>query len=341
MTTTRIVVIGASAGGIETLRMLVSGLPANFPAAICIVLHTSPQSPGVLPGILARAGHLPAVNARDTEPLRPGHIYVAPPDHHLVLEPGRVRVTKGPRENRFRPAIDPLFRSAAQVYGPAGIGVVLTGNLDDGTAGLWAIKRLGGTAIVQDPDDALFPSMPLSAVNHVEVDHVVPLADIAPLLVRLTATSRTDEGALTVPDEMDVEIRIAKEENPIEAGLEQIAQPSRFACPECHGVLLKVVDGGRVRFRCHTGHAYSAESLLADIEEATHDALWNAIRALEESGMLMQHMASHLDSDAHVRRAGHDADVARLRRRAEEAHQQAEAVRALTSGRTPAAPAEG
>ena len=157
-----VVVIGASAGGIEALRTMVAALPRDFPAPVCVVVHTSPEGPGMLDGILARAGVLPATNARNHERLHPGHIYVAPPDFHLILEPGLLRVTKGPRENRFRPAIDPLFRSAAQVYGPQTIGVILTGGLDDGADGLWAVKRLGGTAIVQDPAEALFPSMPLA-----------------------------------------------------------------------------------------------------------------------------------------------------------------------------------
>src|SRR5687768_9810566 len=170
MRTKQVVVVGASAGGIEALRELVAGLPADFPAPVCIVLHTAPQAPGVLDSILSRSGPLPARNAADRDRLEPGRIYIAPPDCHLLVEPGRTRVTKGPRENRFRPAIDPLFRSAAQVFGPGAIGVVLTGSLDDGTSGLDVIKRLGGTAVVQDPVDALYPSMPQSAIDHVEVD---------------------------------------------------------------------------------------------------------------------------------------------------------------------------
>src|SRR6266511_261175 len=200
----RIVVVGTSAGGIETLRALVGQLPRDFAAPICIVMHTAAESPGVLAEILTRAGPLPAVNARNAERLVAGRIYVPPPDFHLVVEPGRVRVTKGPRENRFRPAIDPLFRSAAQVYGHAAIGVILTGNLDDGTAGLWTSKQLGGVAIVQDPIDALFPSMPRSALAHVNVDHRVPLSDIPPLLVRLTATPSEAPEPIVVPKEIEV-----------------------------------------------------------------------------------------------------------------------------------------
>jgi len=275
MRTKRVVVVGASAGGIEALRTLVSGLPADFAAAVCVVLHISPESPGILGDILSRSGPLPAIPAVNGEPLQPGRVYVAPPDCHLLVEPGRLRVTKGPRENRFRPAIDPLFRSAAQVYGPGAIGVILTGSLDDGTAGLWAIKQLGGTAIVQDPAEALFTSMPQNAIDHVDVDQVLPLAAIAPLLVELTTVGVAADAAVPVPlpEPMHIEVRIAMEENPIDAGLERVGEPSRFACPECHGVLLQLKEGSRFRFRCHTGHAYSVASLLAAISEGSEESL--------------------------------------------------------------------
>src|SRR5436190_23370092 len=160
----QIVVVGTSAGGIEALRTLAAALPADFRAPMCVVMHTAPQSPGVLHEILSRSGPLVATLACSGERLRAGRVYIAPPDHHLLVEPGKLRVTKGPKENRFRPAIDPLFRSAAQVYGPRAIGVVLTGSLDDGSAGLWAVKQLGGTAVVQDPADALYPAMPQNAM---------------------------------------------------------------------------------------------------------------------------------------------------------------------------------
>ena len=185
MSVERIVVIGASSGGIAAIRKIVAELPAAFPVPICVVVHMSRDSPGILDQILDRAGELPATAARNGERIRSGHIYVAPPDSHLVLEPGVLRLTKGPKENRFRPAIDPLFRSAAQVYGPAATGVVLTGLLDDGTAGLWAIRQLGGISIVQDPADALFPSMPRSAIAYVAPDYIVPLSHVAPLLIAL------------------------------------------------------------------------------------------------------------------------------------------------------------
>jgi two-component system chemotaxis response regulator CheB len=326
----QVVVIGASAGGIEALRVIVAALPPDFAAPICVVLHSAPQSPSILDAILTRAGRLSATNATNGERLQPGHIYVAPPDFHLVIEPGVVRVTKGPRENRFRPAIDPLFRSAAQIYGPGAIGLILTGGLDDGTDGLWAIKQLGGTAIVQDPLEALFPSMPQNAIDHVTVDHILPLAEIAPMLVRLTsAPVEPAPPALDVPELLQVEVKIAMEHNPIDAGLERIGKPSRFACPECHGVLLELKEGMRTKFRCHTGHAYSVASLLAAIGEGIEESLWTAIRALEEGQLLMTRMAEHLQ-------ANHDTESAeQLMDRAAEARKQSDVIRQLVMQRDP------
>ena len=290
-----IVVIGASAGGIEALRMLVGRLPADLPASLFIVLHTSPEAPSMLADILGRSGSLSTVTPNDGERIRPGTIYVAPPDRHLLVEPNRVRVTRGPKENRFRPAVDPLFRSAAQTYGPRVVGVILTGYLDDGTAGLWTVKQLGGTAVVQDPADALVPFMPLNAVTHVKVDYCLPLEEIAPLLVRLTSETAEEEGAFQVPKEVEIEVNIAKEQKALDAGVLQLGEPSNYACPECHGVLLQMKEGTLYRFRCHTGHAYSIESLLTDITEKMDDALWNSIRAFEEGELFMRHMAQHLD----------------------------------------------
>jgi len=291
-----IVVIGASAGGIEALRVLVGGLPADLPASLFLVLHTSPEAPSMLADILDRSGRLPAIVPDDGEHIQPGTIYVAPPDRHLLVEPNRVRVTRGPKENRFRPAIDPLFRSAAQTYGPRVIGVILTGYLDDGTAGLWTVKQLGGTAVVQDPADALVPFMPLNAVSHVKVDYCLPLEEIAPLLVRLATEAAEEEGAFQVPKDVEIEVNIAKEQKALDAGVLQLGEPSNYACPECHGVLLQVKDSGSLfRFRCHTGHAYSIESLLTEITEEMDDALWNSIRAFEEGELFMRQMAQHLD----------------------------------------------
>jgi two-component system chemotaxis response regulator CheB len=288
----RVVVVGASAGGIDALRVLTADLPIDFTAPIVIVLHMSPESPGILHDILNRSGPLHASPARNGERLQPGRIYVSPPDVHLLIEPGELRVTRGPKENRFRPAIDPLFRTAAQVYGPAAIGVILTGSLDDGTAGLWAIKKMGGTTVVQDPRDALYPDMPANAAQHIDVDHCVPLAGIAPLLVRLTAAP-VDDHAVDLPEHTQVEIKIAREEDPLEAGLREVTEPSSISCPECHGVLMQLKEEGRIRFRCHTGHAYSSESLVAEVTEGIEEALWIAMRSLQEGGLLMRQLAEH------------------------------------------------
>src|SRR4051794_20027692 len=287
MPDTRIVVIGTSGGGLDALRTIVTDLPADFPAPIAIVMHTAPDSPGVLADILARVGRLPAISVTATERLHPGTIYVAAPDYHLVVEPGRIRATKGPKENRFRPAIDPLFRRAAQLCGRGAAGVIHPGNLGEGRAGLWRGKQLGGTAIVQDPADAVCATMPDSALRHVRVDHCVPLVDIAPLLASAVAEPR-DEGDFAVPDETRAEVDIAKERHPKDAGLQHIAEPSPYACPECHGVLLQLKGDGPTRFRCHTGHAYSIESLMAEVDDKIDEALWNAIRTLEEAVLLWE-----------------------------------------------------
>jgi len=316
-----IIVVGASAGGIEALRVLAGGLPADLPASLFVVLHTSPDSPAMLAGILDRSGGLPALSPKDGDRIRPGTIYVAPPDRHLLIEPNLMRVTRGPKENRFRPAVDPLFRSAAQTYGPRVVGVILTGYLDDGTAGLWTVKQLGGTAVVQDPADALVPSMPLNAVTHVKVDYCLPLDEIAPLLVRLTTEVAKDKGAYPVPKEVEIEVNIAKELKALDAGVLQLGEPSSYACPECHGVLLQMKEGTRFRFRCHTGHGFSMESLLADITEKMDDALWNSIRAFEEGELFMRHMAQHLGNGEN----SHSAES--FLERADEAKRQANLMR--------------
>jgi two-component system chemotaxis response regulator CheB len=317
-----IIVIGASAGGIDALKALVGLLPRDFRASVFIVLHVAPYSLGILPEILERAGPLPAANAKDWERIEPGRIYVAPPDFHLLVEqPGHVRLTRGPRENRFRPAVDPLFRSAARAYGPRVVGVVLTGWLDDGTAGLWAVKERGGTAVVQHPDDAFAPSMPLNAIKHVEVDHIVPVEEIAPLLVRLASAPAGEGGEHLVSEEMETEVKIAGEKSALESGIMGWGEPSVYACPDCHGVLLQLKEGGHMRFRCHTGHAYSVDSLLAEFGEKSEESLWSAIRALEESVLLMRELARHYDEHHH----GSDAET--LLRKAQESQQRAEMVR--------------
>ena len=325
MATEDIIVVGASAGGIEALRTLVSNLPSDFPASIFVVLHTGSDSPGLLDQILQQVTSIRVRNPIDKEQIQPNRIYVAPPDYHLLIEPGTICLSRGPKENRFRPAIDPLFRSAAQIYGPKVIGVILTGGLDDGTAGLWAIKKLGGTAIVQDPEEALFPSMPANALKHVTVDHCVPLAEIAPLLIRLVQTPADDRVRYDMPEHLDIEVKIAKLDPGIEQDIRNVWDKSSYTCPECHGVLLQLKEGDRARFRCHTGHAFSPDTLLAEITESVEESLWTAIRNIEESVMLMRHMAKHMQE--------HDPFAAReFLRKADQAKMRSQLVREAVKG---------
>jgi two-component system chemotaxis response regulator CheB len=252
---------------------------------------------------------------------RPGRIYVAPPDRHLVVEPGYIRVTRGPKENRFRPSVDVLFRSAALAYGSQVIGVVLTGSLDDGAAGLYAVKERGGIAIVQDPFEALYPSMPKAAMKAVTVDHCVSVTEMGSLLVRLTNETVEEEAGNPPDDKMEIEVGVAREDNAFEQGVMKLGTPSIYTCPECHGTLLRLKEGNLIRFRCHTGHAYSLDSLLVEVTKGIEDALWNTLRAIEESELLMRHMAGHL-------RESNDSETEALfLQKAEEAKRRADLVR--------------
>jgi two-component system chemotaxis response regulator CheB len=298
METRNIIVIGASAGGFDALKKLVAGLPKDFRDSIFIVWHMSPDVRGVLPQVLNRCGSLPAAHALDGELIEPNRIYVAPPDRHLLVEKGRMRVTRGPKENRFRPAVDPLFRSAAYAYGNRVIGVILSGALDDGTAGLWTIKNRGGIAVVQDPKDAEVSSMPENALREVAVDYTVPISEMAALLVRLSqeGVAENSEAMMkeTAEDEKTrTEIRIAAEDSAFESGIMNLGVLTPYTCPDCHGVLSALRDGNLMRFRCHTGHAFSADSLLAAVTESVEEGLYSAMRGIEESELLLNHLGDH------------------------------------------------
>lgn len=287
-----IVVVGASAGGMATLEKLVAGLPPDLPAAVFVVWHLSPGVKSVLPSVLTRAGPLSATHPSDGDAIKPGRIYVAPNDHHLLLERGYVRVAKGPKENRFRPAVDPLFRSAAYIYSTRVIGIVLSGALDDGTAGLWAINLRGGTAIVQDPADAVHRSMPLNALDNVEVDYKVPVAEMGSLLGRITREQAAPEPLIAAHEreKMEAEVKIAREVDSRVENILQYGELSAFTCPECHGVLSMFRDGNIVRFRCHTGHAMSSATLLEANTEQVEQRLYDAMRALDETIMLLNQL---------------------------------------------------
>ena len=294
-----IIVIGASSGGFAALKKLVADLPADLPASIFVVWHMSPDLRGVLPQVLNRSGKIHAAHAVDGESIAENRIYVAPPDHHLLVEKDRVRVTRGPKENRFRPAVDPLFRSAAYNFGRRVIGVILSGALDDGTAGMWAVKERGGLTMVQHPHDAEVPSMPENALREVEIDYCLPIAEIGGKLAQLCREELVEEVETVMENDEKtrIEIKIAAEDNAFESGVMKLGALTPFTCPECQGVLVALKDGERSRYRCHTGHAFSADTLLAAVTEHVEDSLWSAIRAVEESVMLLNHFGDHFAED--------------------------------------------
>jgi two-component system chemotaxis response regulator CheB len=296
-----IIVVGASAGGVEALRALVANLPRDLPAAVLVVLHVAPEHKSVLPRILSGAGPLPAVHARNNQKLEHGRIYVAPPDQHLVVDEGVVRLSRSPPEGGHRPAIDTLFRTAARFHGARVVGVVLSGALDDGTAGLVAVKQRGGVTVVQDPTDALCPDMPRSALENVEVDHCLPASRIASLLEKLA--HEQVELHSPIPPLLERETDIALERaTPGEAAP---GQPSEYACPDCGGVLNEVHDGKLMRFRCRVGHAYGLASLAAEQQDQIEAALWAASRALEEQASLHDRLARRARERGHDRSASH------------------------------------
>ena len=282
------------------MQRLVASLPKDYPAAVFVVLHLAPQGTSVLPDILSRAGSLPALHPRDGDPIRLGRIYVAPPDNHLLLEDGRVRVMRGPKENRHRPAVDPLFSSAARWYGPRVIGVVLTGSLDDGTAGLLSIKKAGGITIVQDPAEAFCGDMPRSAIDTVKVDYVRPLKQIGELLQKLLPAEVADNGAGKT-SRLRKETRIAELDMSAIEDENRPGNPSQFACPECGGVLWELDGEEMLRFRCRVGHAYTANSLSVEQSVAAEGSLWAAMRALEEGASLAKRMAQRAARMHHSR----------------------------------------
>lgn len=316
-----IIVIGASAGGIETLRELVRDLPPELPAALFVVMHLAAGGTSVLPELLARAGRLPAVHAAHGQGIEHGRIYVAPPDHHLLIRAGHVRLGRGPRENRCRPAVDPLFRTAAAHYSARVIGVVLSGNLDDGTAGLAAIKSRGGLAVVQDPKEAIYPGMPSSAAANVEVDHVVPVARMGALLSDLARQTAPEPPPPARPA-LEIESDVA-ELNMDTDTTSEIGAPSGFGCPECGGSLFELKEGHFQRFRCRVGHAYSPDSLVLEQAEGIEAALYSALRALEESVALTRRLAER------ARQRQDRFAVQRFERRASEAEGHAETLKQI------------
>jgi two-component system chemotaxis response regulator CheB len=291
--TREVIVIGGSAGAFEPLKGILSELPASLPASIFVVIHTSPDTPGMLPALLGRSTALTVAFAEHDQAIEPGRVYVAPPDHHLLLAAGRVLVTRGPRENGFRPAVDPLFRTAADVYGARVVGIVLSGGLDDGTRGLADIGAAGGTTIAQRPDEALTPGMPASAIRGAAVDHVVSAAEIGPLVARLVAEAPVDPAGA---EEKDLTMPHDVTNDPAARGLHALkdhtypGSPSAFTCPECGGALWELEAGTRVRYACHVGHSYTPDALENGMAAALEAALWTALRVLEENAAFFRRM---------------------------------------------------
>ena len=288
-----IIVIGTSAGGLSALKKLLCQLPPDLPATLFIVQHMSSAHPSNLPALLERAGNLRVSHPRDGERFVKGHIYIAPPDHHLIVEDGHIRLSQGPKENLTRPAIDPLFRSAALAFRARVVGVVLTGELDDGTAGLWSVKYRGGLTVVQDPRDAEHPSMPRSAANNVAIDYCLPLSEIGPLLVRL-ANDPFEEESAPPSEKLEIETRIALDDPQALTQLERLGELTSFTCPDCHGSLWQLTEDKFIRFRCRTGHAYTAETLLTEQNQALENILRDALRCAVEQSTLAMDLIEHV-----------------------------------------------
>jgi two-component system, chemotaxis family, protein-glutamate methylesterase/glutaminase len=280
-----VVVVGASLGGVEALRRLARNLPADFRAPLVAVLHIG-ANPSILPALISQAGPLVACHAKQGMPLEPGKIFIAPPDQHVLIQDDSLILSKGPKEHHARPAIDPLFRSAALSRGAEVIGVVLTGLLDDGTAGLQAIKAAGGTAIAQDPAEAMEPSMPASARRHVDLDHCLDLDDIAALLPVLASQARATTTKVDPLVRHEFDIFMSKGD-PM-SHLQKIGRPSTFTCPDCGGSLWHIKNADPSRYRCHTGHAFSLSTLENAHAGEVDVAMWSALRALQEREKILE-----------------------------------------------------
>ena len=295
MSVDRVVVIGGSTGALEALLKLVRAWKPGPDVAVCVVIHTAPSAPGLLDGIISRNGAVPAQYAVDGESLRAGEIHIAPPDRHLVVSDAHVRVTRGPRESRFRPAIDPLFRSAAESYGSRAIGIILSGGQSDGAAGLYEIKQKGGIAIVQSPSEAPVRSLPDAAIRAAAVDRVVPIADLPALLNDLVASPLPKkEASMEHQDSMEPpESKSPEAETHEIHHAESLGEPTPFTCPDCGGTLWQSPTGELLQFRCHVGHRYAEDALKDAQDDSLEQALWTALRALEESSELRRRMSRH------------------------------------------------
>jgi len=296
-----VIVIGGSTGALPVLEQIARDLPPDLPVAVFVVLHLHPEHRSHLPAILSRAGPLPAAAARSGEPVQPGRIYVAPPDYHLLLRDERVYLDRSPRENGFRPAIDPLFRTAARAYGPQTVGILLSGGMADGVVGLMAIKLQGGTAIVQDPSEAKAPSMPAAALRYVKVDYTLAAAAIAPTLVQLCTAARAEEMPMAMLGSEEPDARIVQEDFDEQVQGERDGETTVITCPECGGTLWQLREGEFVHFRCHVGHRYGSDTLLREQAEALERALWTCVRMLQEKVLLSRQLGHRARAEGRPR----------------------------------------
>jgi two-component system, chemotaxis family, protein-glutamate methylesterase/glutaminase len=324
-----VIVIGASAGGLQALMELVKGFPPDLPAAVFVVMHMTPYHSSTLPQILARSGPLPAVHAEHGLPIVPGRIYVAPPDHHLLVREGVMELTRRARENRTRPAVDPLFRTAARAYGPRVAGVILSGTQGDGTVGMMVIKGYGGVTLVQDPEEVLYSGMVRRAIEYAEVDHVLPVREISSRLATLARKEKDPEedSAMTTPYE-DSEAVIDRDFSDQIEG-RRAGETAMYSCPDCGGVLWQVDVAKAVQFRCHVGHTYSPELLLVQKSETLEAALWAAVRTLVEKSTLTRQLAARLEAD------GDPARAAEVSRQAEQDQEYIAIIRDTILGANP------
>lgn len=324
MFTHDIVVIGASAGGIEALSHFVNELPSDLPVSIFVVVHFPTQSESILPDILSRKSALPAYHPYNREPIAPGRIYVAPPNYHLHLEQDFIRLEHGARENGFRPAIDPLFRSAACIYGPRVVGVLLSGSLDDGVTGLNLIHRSGGVILAQDPAEAIVPSLPLNAIENSPIDAVLSVEKIAQRIVELAHEPIDQEAFQLMKEDQEQSNRFIQDDmKGFEHGEQSKNQRTVLTCPECGGVIWEIREGDQVHYDCHVGHSYSSETMLHAQSAALEAALWTAVRTLEERAALIRRLA--------VRAANHKSHLVEKRflQQADEAERDASIIRTL------------
>jgi len=319
MTHRDILAIGTSAGGFEALRFLARELPTDFPAAVLVVIHLSAEFQSGLDRILSESGPLPARFAKDGESVCGGHLFIAPPKSHLLLDGDCLRLGNGPHENNARPAIDPLFRSVAMCCGSRAVGVVLTGTLGDGASGLEALRQCGGMTVVQDPKDAAYPEMPQTALRALTPNHVVGLHEMPALLARL---AHEPAGvSLPVPPGIVLETEIARNGRSTMSTLDRLGHRSVLTCPDCNGVMWEINEGHVTRYRCHVGHAYMADLMSLALDESLRRALASAARALDERMALARklHQQSH--------ESGHKLLAATWARKVREAEEESRVLR--------------